>query len=756
MDGLEPMVGQLESGAASLQECLASHPHLSHSHQLALAFAEQRGRAVLGLPADPSRYRRLMTWLVAEPDRERELVLAEFRLRLGSMPLPALLTQFQSSLMGHDRAVFRELEEIGLQWDLQPLDDDAFDQFCDQFEDRLSTGNCGSIESQLARVPQASREKTLRELLRIEAYHIRLQGKEIPWDDYRVRFPGDRMTIDEVFRSDCGDRTPRASTHASMGDGMPESSSPEGAPGYRVGQSVAGFKLLKEIGRGGFGQVFAGEDSTLRRKVAVKILRSQVVASPEVRDLFLKESQSLAAVSNDHVVPIYQAGIDRDNLFLVMPLLVGETLQSKLDREGIVPLAEFLRIAKEAATGLQAIHAKGLVHRDLKPANLWMEMGSGRVKILDLGLAQSVMEHQEGICAGTGGYMSPEQVCGEAIDFRSDLFSLGAILYECLTANRAFPGKRSKERIDAVLHAVPVPIQQANPAVPLEICSLIDSLLQKDRQKRPDSVDAVLESLLRVSRITEPALEPSTTPPSHRRLTPPIVAALLALVPMLGLWSWRSFKSGGGARYDILQANAEVESAPIRIESMEVTPLEILPGGKARVLDSLSKGRTSPVTTQHAIEVAAKLSRPAYGYILLYRSDGEQVLLYPSQKDDEPGSSLEFRYPPAGKDVAYQLNDGAGVWLAAVIASDRPLPSFQEWQTSHPAAPWTAQPDPELLSGVVIDDGIQWIAPGQGGTSRGGRGEILVTRVPIKRLVDYWKQEAKATVKVVAFPVVEQ
>ncbi|MFO0879968.1 MAG: serine/threonine-protein kinase [Gemmataceae bacterium] len=224
-------------------------------------------------------------------------------------------------------------------------------------------------------------------------------------------------------------------------------------------------------------------------------------------------------------MPIYHVGQHGMNLLLVMPLLAGETLAARLKRQGILPLPEFVRIARELAQGLLAIHAKGLIHRDLKPANIWLEAGTGRVKILDLGLAEEVTNLCQGGSAGTPAYMSPEQVEGKSLDFRSDLFSLGAVFYECSTsARKAFPGNTINATINAVLRDTPIPLGQVNPATPPAMRQLVATLLEKDCTQRPVSAQAVLDAL------PLPSETSSVTP-----VDPPVAPVRTALT-LAGRW----------------------------------------------------------------------------------------------------------------------------------------------------------------------------------------------------------------------------
>src|SRR5262249_52001131 len=180
------------------------------------------------------------------------------------------------------------------------------------------------------------------------------------------------------------------------------------------------------------------------RTVPLKLMLPEVAAHPEPRDRFLREARATAKLKSDHVVTIYQVGQERDIPFMAMEFLQGETLNDLLERPEPLTVAQILRIGREIAAGLSAAHEGGLVHRDIQPANIWIEAPSGRVKILDFGLARMTTSElhltRTGAVLGTVGFMSPEQGRGQAVDARSDLFSLGAVMYCMCTGQLPFPG----------------------------------------------------------------------------------------------------------------------------------------------------------------------------------------------------------------------------------------------------------------------------------------------------------------------------
>jgi urea transport system substrate-binding protein len=262
---------------------------------------------------------------------------------------------------------------------------------------------------------------------------------------------------------------------------------------------LAHYRVLEVIGRGGMGVVFRAEDSHLRRIVALKVILPEYAAHQLARDRFLREARASAAVKSDHVVTIYQVGQDNDTPYLAMEFLEGETLESRLKNGGPIPIPEVCRIGREAAAGLAAAHAQGLIHRDIKPANIWLEAKTGRVKLLDFGLARviggSTGLTRTGNIVGTPDFMSPEQGRGEELDARSDLFSLGSVLYTMCSGQVPFPGSSTMAVLTALAVKTPKPILEINPNVPADLVTLIEALLQKDPANRPSSTDEVGEAL---------------------------------------------------------------------------------------------------------------------------------------------------------------------------------------------------------------------------------------------------------------------
>ncbi len=272
---------------------------------------------------------------------------------------------------------------------------------------------------------------------------------------------------------------------------------------------LGSFRILKMLGYGGMGAVFLAEDMQLRRHVALKLLRPDLIDDSEAVERFMREARAAAAVRHDNVVTIFQVGRVNGVPFLAQELLEGETLDARLQREEKLPIGDTLRIGREIAAGLAAAHAKGLLHRDIKPSNIWLESSTptrsvsegaaSRAKLLDFGLARIQSDDVEltksGVIVGTPAFMSPEQAQGKAIDIRSDLFSLGCVLYRMVTGRLPFQGTDTLSMLHSLAVDEPPPARKLNPQVPSELSDFIAKLLHKDPLQRPWSAENVASRL---------------------------------------------------------------------------------------------------------------------------------------------------------------------------------------------------------------------------------------------------------------------
>ena len=258
------------------------------------------------------------------------------------------------------------------------------------------------------------------------------------------------------------------------------------------------YAVREVLGRGGFGVVLKAFDDRLHRVVAIKALAPAYAANGSARKRFIREARAAAAVKNEHVVGIHDVQEDSDPPYLVMECIDGINLQDKLDKRGPLGIKEILRIGMQIAEGLAAAHKQGLVHRDIKPANILLENGVERVKITDFGLARAVDDAsvtQSGTVAGTPMYMSPEQAEGLPIDHRSDLFSLGTVLYAMCTGHPPFRATGTHAVLKRVIEAAPRPIREINDEIPEWLAAVIGRLHAKSPADRFQTAREIAEML---------------------------------------------------------------------------------------------------------------------------------------------------------------------------------------------------------------------------------------------------------------------
>ncbi len=331
-----------------------------------------------------------------------------------------------------------------------------------------------------------------------------------------------------------------------------------------VNQIVSHYRIVEKLGGGGMGVVYRAEDLKLGRQVALKFLPDEMARDSVALERFEREARAAAAINHPNICTLYEAGEHEGHPFLAMELLEGETLKQRLGGRP-VPLDSLLDWAIQITGGLDAAHARGIVHRDIKPANLFL-VRHGQVKILDFGLAKptpsgrlatSVRNDRTatmavgllttpGTAAGTPGYTSPEQARGDDLDLRTDLFSLGVVLYEMATGKMPFEGKTSAVVMAAILHVAPAPPCQANPALPEALGQIILKALEKSPDTRYQSAADMRADLKRLKRDTESGVSsamvagleaPARRRMFRRRILAAAFAAAVAVTAAALLWS---------------------------------------------------------------------------------------------------------------------------------------------------------------------------------------------------------------------------
>jgi Tol biopolymer transport system component len=311
-----------------------------------------------------------------------------------------------------------------------------------------------------------------------------------------------------------------------------------------IGRTVSHYRVLRAVGGGGMGDVYEAEDLQLGRHVAIKFLTPDRAATPEARQRFEREARAASALNHPYICTVHEFGEHDGQRFIVMELLQGSSLRDRLNHHPL-PMEQLLEVAIDAAAALNAAHRAGIVHRDVTPSNIFVT-ADGHAKVLDFGLAKMpaapalvsseastetapAVLTTPGAAMGTSAYMSPEQIAGEDLDSRTDVFSFGCVLYEMATGVRPFSGKTTALVLDAILHDTPIAPTTRNPALPVLLQEIIEKALEKDRNLRYADAGEVHRDLQRLKRdLSAPADRGGRWSPVAR------MVRLLALLVVVG------------------------------------------------------------------------------------------------------------------------------------------------------------------------------------------------------------------------------
>ena len=325
-----------------------------------------------------------------------------------------------------------------------------------------------------------------------------------------------------------------------------------------VGQQISSYKILSLLGAGGMGEVFLAQDTTLDRKVALKFLPEELQQDSTAKKRFLGEAKSAAALDHPFICKIYEVGEAEEKSFISMEYVQGETLKEMLE-EGPLPLKEALEKATEVAEALEEAHKQGIIHRDLKPGNI-MLTPQGHVKVLDFGLAKQVTPAegqeqeittaltQQGSTLGTVPYMSPEQIRGQVVDPRSDIFSFGVVLYEMLTGVNPFKGDTSVDTSHAILGETPPPLTRYTEDIPVLLQHTVKKMLAKEPDRRFQLIHEVRTDLGELIEESGESIREVTTGPSQassvdggwRRAVPWAIALAMTVTAGVAFWNVRT------------------------------------------------------------------------------------------------------------------------------------------------------------------------------------------------------------------------
>ncbi len=528
---------------------------------------------------------------------------------------------------------------------------------------------------------------------------------------------------------------------------------PQAAP-VLIGKKVSHYRVLEIIGGGGMGVVYKAEDLKLGRQVALKFLPEELAWDKAALGRFEREARTASSLDHPNILTIYSVEEDEQQPFIVMQLLEGRTLRDVLAASQGKPLAldQLLDVAIETCDGLQAAHEKGIVHRDIKPANLFLT-AAGQVKIVDFGLAKLATVSQEfetdnllvevgatggaaarratdvtvsraGVTMGTAGYMSPEQVRGEKVDARTDIFSFGLVLYEMATGQRAFTGDTAAHVQDAIVNRTPVPVRQLNPGISPQLETIIEKALEKDRGQRYLTAAELGSELERLKAKADSGRAMAR----RRRYSVWLAASLITLLVALAV-APRLWRAAEPPRLPNLLTERQLTANP---QGDYVTGAAISPDGKSVAyqdqtglyLRTLESGETHPVALP--AELRGRIFGlhwfPGGGKLLatVAGSSGSWDIWVITVRDDIEPSLLPKLMAAAEPQLLYRRG------MESAISPDGRKIAFTRWEVGELAHEvWVGAIDgkaPRKLVGVVETEYVfspvwspdgQWIAYGR-------------------------------------------
>jgi serine/threonine protein kinase/Tol biopolymer transport system component len=478
----------------------------------------------------------------------------------------------------------------------------------------------------------------------------------------------------------------------------------------QAGSRLGPYELVSPIGAGGMGEVWRGRDTRLDRSVAVKILPASFAQDEQFRARFAREAKTISSLNHPHICTLFDVGQEGDNHFLVMELLEGESLADRL-LKGPLPLDQVVRFGAQVADALEGAHKQGIVHRDLKPGNVMLTKTGA--KLLDFGLARTGAGvagrsgstelptearplTTAGTVLGTFQYMAPEQLEGSEADARTDIFALGALLYEMATGRRAFDGKSKTSLIAAILSTQPPAISSVQPVMPPALDHVVRKCLEKDPEDRWQSAHDVASELRWIAEAGSQAGVPATVTirrRSRERLAWTLVALLVAATGALGILSLRR----GGARAEAFRAtlNPPPDTSLIPFDELG---LSLSPDGRQLAFVAIAGDGSKKIWIRDLSEMSARPVPETDGaWYPFWSPDGRSLAFFADGKlkkiDLRGGSPQVIADAPSGRGGSWGPNDvilfspniNSGIhWVAATGGTPTPVTRFDaEKDTSH-------------------------------------------------------------------------
>jgi len=527
------------------------------------------------------------------------------------------------------------------------------------------------------------------------------------------------------------------------------------------GQVLGSYEITSFIGRGGMGEVYLAEDKRLRRKVALKLLPSSVTKDISRLHRFEQEARAASALNHPNIIAIYEVIETNGTLIMATELVEGETLRQRLN-SGALSLNEVLNIAIQIAGALSAAHKAGIIHRDIKPENI-MIRPDGYVKVLDFGLAKLTepsspqlfteastqkVRTGSGVVIGTIGYMSPEQARGQSVDARSDIFNLGAVIYEMVTGQKPFPGETPSDTLAAILKSEPPALSQVDPQTPAELERIVTKALRKDREER---YQVVKDLLLDLKSLKEEIDFQAKLNRSARRDTQKIeqvrkgsLPPLLELnergqAPLPGLALTHEIKPAASSVSD--SVSIEIKLTRTRGLVLVVALVLILTAGGIALYKFLNRTQPQPAEAPRVVKIGQLTFSSGLDVFPAFSPDGKSVAygsdqngkfeIYVRQLSSGGGElqltndgqeNLHPAWSPDGQRIAYHSKNRGGIWVVSALGgSPKQVTEFgarPAWSPDGSLIAFQSAVPGEMFTARAIPPSTIWLVPAKGGTPK--------------------------------------